>query len=406
MTAKIDLMKKVEDEIAGYLEGLAKRESAAAQNAFYATLGAAAALLAVTGVLGTAIARGITRPIARMTGAMTQLAGGDKDVVIDGTDKTDEIGAMARAVLIFKENMQHADQLAEEQRRQQEARHIRTERLERLMGDFDRSVGVVVAAVSTASAQTASQAETMASTAVETSRQSTSVAAGAEEISVNVRTVATATEELAASVGEINRQANESTRVAVAAVEQIEVTNGKVAGLVEAVRRIGEIGSLIKDIAAQTNLLALNATIEAARAGDAGKGFAVVASEVKNLASQTAQATEEIAAQLSSIQSATQEATAAIAEIGSTVNRSSEISTAIAAAVEEQEATVREIARSVQHAAQGTQDVSANIADVTRAAGDTGQAADQVRGAARELAAQAETLRKEVDQFLSEVRAA
>jgi len=211
---------------------------------------------------------------------------------------------------------------------------------------------------------------------------------------------------MGASIAEISRQVSESTQIATKAVEEAARTNTTVQGLADAAQKIGEVVSLIQDIASQTNLLALNATIEAARAGEAGKGFAVVASEVKSLAAQTAKATEEIAGQIAAIQGATKEAVEAIRTIDGTIGRMSEISTAIAAAMEEQGASTKEITRNTQEAARGTQDVSQSIGHVNQAAAETGTAASQVLNSSDALGRQAETLRGDVDEFLAKIRAA
>jgi methyl-accepting chemotaxis protein len=220
----------------------------------------------------------------------------------------------------------------------------------------------------------------------------------------NVQTVASATEELAASIREIGNQVTESTGIISGAVEQAEDTNGKVRLLADAAQKIGDVVTLINEIASQTNLLALNATIEAARAGEAGKGFAVVASEVKNLATQTAKATEEIAAQVRAIQDSTDQSAKAIGEISHTINRVNEISTAIASAVEEQGAATQEISRNVQQASSGTAEVTSNIIGVTQASQQTSAGSSQVLSAASELARNGERLRSEVEDFLKTVR--
>jgi methyl-accepting chemotaxis protein len=365
-------------------------------------LGGVALGLALAFLIGGAV----SGPIVRMTGAMTELAGGNVAVDIPGLGRGDEIGSMAEAVQVFKDNKIEADRLSEEQRREQEARNARAETVDRLTRDFDAKVGKELGEVTASSTTMEQSAQSLSATAEETSRQATAVAAASEEASTNVQTVSAAAEELSASIGEISRQVSQSAKIAGEAVNEATRADQMVQGLANAAQKIGEVVALITDIAEQTNLLALNATIEAARAGEAGKGFAVVAAEVKNLANQTAKATEEIGGQIGGIQSATQDAVAAIKGIGKTIVQINEIASAIAAAVEEQGAATKEIARNVEQAAQGTQDVSSNIAGVTQAAGETGQASGQVLEVARHLKGQADALRGEVDRFLAAVKAA
>jgi methyl-accepting chemotaxis protein len=264
-------------------------------------------------------ARSIVTPIAAMTTAMGTLADGDKSVEIPATERRDEVGDMAHAVRVFKENMIKADQLAEQQQANQERREKRGQQIERLTKDFDQSVAGVINTVVSAAEEMSSTAQSMTTLASDTSERTSTVAAASEQASANVQTVASAAEELSASVREISGQVATSADTAGNAVDAAEAATQKVQGLVEASQKIGEVVDLINDIASQTNLLALNATIEAARAGEAGKGFAVVASEVKNLASQTAKATEEIAGQIAGIQGATGEAVTAIDEITRTI---------------------------------------------------------------------------------------
>jgi methyl-accepting chemotaxis protein len=348
----------------------------------------------------------VVAPLRSMTGAMTTLAGGDKSIEVPGIGRTDEIGDMAGAVQVFKDNMIKADRLAAEQRQEQERKEKRQAAVESYIAGFDTSVAGSLNMLASASTELQTTAHSMSSTAEETTRQATAVAAASEQASANVQTVASATEELAASISEISRQVAESARVSKEAVDDAARTNREVEALADAAQRIGDVVKLINSIAGQTNLLALNATIEAARAGMAGKGFAVVASEVKSLATQTAQATDDIAAQVRAIQDATSGAVHAIRGIGETIERISAISTTIASAVEEQGAATREIARNVQQASAGTSEVSSNIAGVTRAADSTGTASGQVLDAASELARQGETLRADVDKFLADIRAA
>ena len=352
------------------------------------------------------VGRGISRPVTAMTGTMSALAGGDKSVVIPGTEYGNEIGAMAMAVQVFKENMIKADELASAQNAERAAKEARAEQIAVRTSAFDNVIKLVLGTVGSASRQMENSAQSMQAAAEETNVQSTAVAAASEQAAANVQTVASATEELSSSISEISRQVTESSKVVTKAVEEANRTKDMVRGLDEAASRIGKVVALITDIAEQTNLLALNATIEAARAGEAGKGFAVVASEVKNLANQTAKATEEIGGQISGIQQATQSSVEAIEQIFKTIENVNQISTTIASAVEEQGAATQEIARNVEQAAAGTQEVSSNISGVTQAAGETGQVATQVLEAAQELARQSTTLRSEVDSFLADIKAA
>ena len=352
------------------------------------------------------INRTVTRPLVTITGVMERLAAGDTGVTVPRAIGGDEVSQMARAVAVFRDSMARTEELSRQQQVEQEARRLRTERIEHFIAEFDRAMSTVVDGVSSAAIQLQSDAQNLSATADQTSRQANAVASAAEQASGNVGTVAAATEELTASVGEISRQVTESNRFAGSAVEEANRTNATVAGLSEAAQKIGEVVQLINDIASQTNLLALNATIEAARAGEAGKGFAVVASEVKNLANQTAKATEDIQTQVGQMQAVTGTAVEAIRSITGTIRRMSEITATIASAVEQQGAATHEIARNVQQASACTQEVSVHIGDVTEAAGTTGSMAGQTLSAAQNLSCQAERLRTEVDGFVNRVRAA
>jgi methyl-accepting chemotaxis protein len=363
--------------------------------------------LAVGVALAWLIGRGISRPVVRMCVAMRALAGGDKSVEIPGVGRKDEIGQMADTVAVFRDSMVEADRLKQENERHKvESEAERKAGMIRLADTFEAGIKGVVNSVASQATEMQSAAQAMTHTAETATQQATAVAASVEQASANVQTVATASEELSASVLEIGRQVEQSSKIASQAVTEADRTNTTVEGLNRTAQRIGEVVQLIETIAGQTNLLALNATIEAARAGDAGKGFAVVASEVKSLASQTAKATEEIRAQISEIQGATGQTVEAIRTIGATIRQMSEIATTIASAVEEQGAATREIASNVHQAAQGTGDIATNIEGVSRAAGDTGAAASQVLSSAGELARQSETLRRDVEEFLTTVRAA
>ncbi|MEG3617342.1 cache domain-containing protein [Magnetovibrio sp. PR-2] len=360
------------------------------------------AVVAVSMLIG----RSITQPISALSKTMVTLSGGDHGVEIPGMDRGDEMGSMAGAVDVFKQSMIRADQLAEEQKADEERRKARAQRIMDLTQRFDSDAAGMIETVSSAATELQSSSQSMTGTADQTMQLSTGVASASEQASANVQTVASAAEELSSSISEISRQVAQSTQIAGTAVSEVDGANTKVQGLADAANKIGEVVALITDIADQTNLLALNATIEAARAGEAGKGFAVVASEVKNLANQTAKATEEISSHIGGIQGATQDAVAAIGSIGGIINQINEISSAIAAAVEEQGAATSEIARNVEQAAQGTQEVSGSITEVTRGASETGSAASQVLSASGELSRQSEMLKSTVSTFLADVRSA
>jgi methyl-accepting chemotaxis protein len=350
--------------------------------------------------------RSIVPPILEMVGAMGRLAGGDHSVEIPATEKKDEIGLMAKAVLIFKENMIKAKELADKEAEAIKARIARAARVNELTQAFDDDISLVLRSVASASTELQATASSMTATAEETSSQATAVAAATEEASTNVQTVASASEELASSVNEISRQVAQSAAIAQKAVTEADRTNATVQSLFNEATGIGDVVKLISEIASQTNLLALNATIEAARAGEAGRGFAVVAAEVKSLAEQTAKATDQISTQVSSIQSSSSNAVSAIKGISATINEISEIATIIASAVEEQGSATQEIARNVQQAALGTGEISSNVTGVQQAAGDTGAAAHQVLEASNELSKQSEMMRGQVESFLSNIKAA
>jgi len=350
--------------------------------------------------------RAIVPPILGMVDAMGRLAAGDHSVEIPATDKHDEVGRMARAVVVFKENMIKAKELAAKEAEAVKQRMARATRVNELTDAFDAHISEVLRSVASASTELQATASQMTATAEETSTQATAVSAATEEASANVQTVAAASEELASSVTEISRQVAQSASIAQKAVAEADRTNATVQGLLKDAGAIGDVVKLIHEIASQTNLLALNATIEAARAGDAGRGFAVVASEVKNLAEQTAKATDQIGAQVTSIQASSSEVVAAIKGIGATIGEMNEIAATIASAVEEQGSATQEIARNVQQAALGTSEISSNVSGVRQAAVDTGAAAQQVLHSSHALSDQSERMRVQVESFLSDIKAA
>ncbi|KRR15887.1 chemotaxis protein [Bradyrhizobium lablabi] len=362
--------------------------------------------IAIAAAAGLLIARSISRPILSLTAAMRDLAHGKLDVELPA-QRQDEVGEMARAVAVFKDNavrMQRlqADQAEAKAQSEQEKRKA----FAALADSFEASVRGVVERVSAAATEMQGTAQSM-SAIVEQSRQQTlTVSTASEQASDNVQTVAAAAEELSSSMDEIGRRLTHASTVVGKAASDGQASNSRVQSLAAAAQKIGEVVSLINQIASQTNLLALNATIEAARAGESGRGFAVVASEVKTLATQTAKATEEIRAQITAVQSETTAAVEGIQSICTTIQEVDEISAAIAAAVGQQGSATQEIARNVQQAAARTGEVSRNISGVTTGIGATGNAAQEVLSSAGELAEQSRKLRSEVDRFLAHIRAA
>jgi methyl-accepting chemotaxis protein len=352
-----------------------------------------------------AVTRSVTKPISGLVGAMRQLAKGNTAVAVPGGKRSDEIGAMAGAVQVFKETIIEAERLrAEQEAVEKRGNDKRKADMHRLANEFEHEVGNIVNTVSSASNDLELAAATLSRTAETTQSLSSTVAASSEEASANVKSVASAAEEFSGSVAEIGRQVLESRRIAAEAVKQAETTNARMTELSQSATRIGDVVKLITSVADQTNLLALNATIEAARAGSAGKGFAVVAQEVKALAAQTSKATDEISAQIAAMQMATEGSVAAIKEIGDTINRIAEIATTIASAVEEQDAATQEISRNVQQAAVGTTQVASHITDVSFSANETGSASSRVLLSAQSLSKESNHLKQEVKRFLATIR--
>jgi methyl-accepting chemotaxis protein len=366
-----------------------------------ATLIAASLLV---GVMYLVIKKTVATPIRNITTTMTDLANGNLEVHISAPKQENEISAMVRAVEVFRDNARAQKDLEAQQAADQQRRERRAQRIEEMVSNLDAEIAQIIGTVSSASTELEATAQTLSDTARGSAQNATSVAAASEEASVNVQTVAQSSSNLATSINDIMQRVNASLSIAARATTEANRTDKTVRSLVDATDRVTQILDLITDIASQTNLLALNATIEAARAGEAGKGFNVVANEVKNLANQTARATEDIASQIQTMQSISGEAAQAIKAIAEIIQEINTISEDISQSVRNQEASTGEIAQSVEEAAKGTQEVSHNVVNVTRSAQETGDSANQVLNAAQELAENSERLKRKLDQFFTDIR--
>jgi methyl-accepting chemotaxis protein len=349
---------------------------------------------------------GVVRPLTAALDCLRRLANGDLNLAIVGKGRGDEIGDMADAMLIFQENAVQRLKLQEQQEAEQQQRLARAARIQNLVKEFENTMGNVVEVISSATTELEATANAMSSTAEQTEQQSGAVAAASEQATANVETMAAATEELAATVQEVTRQMHDARNIANEAAREAASSREQVEALEAAGERIGDVVAMIQDVAGQTNLLALNATIEAARAGEAGKGFAVVASEVKQLANQTARATDDIRTQVEAMRASIKAAADKIGHVAGVVERLNSVAASVASAAEQQAAATAEIGRNASEAARGTQEVSGTIHQVRQAAGTTASAAGQVLASAGELAHKTVDMRAGISRFIEGVRAA
>jgi methyl-accepting chemotaxis protein len=352
-----------------------------------------------------AVQNGILRPLAAIVRAMREVAGQKFDTEIPGLGGSNEIGLLAGALEVFKNNGLERRRLSEQQMQEAQRQSERTRYLGAKIQDFNDLVAHVVGSVASSAVQLKGNAETLSQVANETSSKANAVAKAASQASSSVQTVAGAAEEVTNSIGTISRRVTDATQRAEGAAAQAQKSRETIHALSQAAERIGAVVELVQAIASQTNLLALNATIEAARAGEAGKGFAVVASEVKSLAHQTSKATEEISTHVASIQGITADTRGAIDGISKTLSEISGIMSGIEVDTAQQRNATQDISRSVQDAARGTLDVSNHIVQITATSAETGRMAGGARDAAAELSEQAETLKREVDGFIQSVKA-
>ncbi len=360
----------------------------------------------VCGTLSIVVSKLITKPLGNLVIRMTDLANGDKSSPIPSEMREDEVGSIAKAVGVFKDNAIERDKLESQQSEDAKSKTAREQKLSSLIEDFEHDIGEVIAGLDNSARQMNETSKTLSSIADETQRETGAAAASSADLSQNVQTVAGTIEEFSSSIKEISHQVNRASEVVSKASSKTQNTNNEVADLAVAAQRIGEAIVLIQQIAEQTNLLALNATIEAARAGDAGKGFAVVANEVKGLANQTAKATDEISQYIENVQKSTENAVLAIKEISETMVEVTDITNSIATSTEEQSAVTLDISRNVHDAAEKTQGVARNVESIATGINKTADSAGNSKAASDTLNERAGALHTRISQFLKDVAAA
>jgi methyl-accepting chemotaxis protein len=407
ISEKIDLLYQVEKYASNeFSEQTTAMRDAALQKLLILCSGIIGAILAAA-LLCWVFAKSIITPLSRLTNALDAIAGGSFDREVDGKDRGDQIGGMARSIEILRVNSQEAETMkAEQEENDLRAAEEKKQSLNEMADKMESSIGNMVSTLSSAATELAQTARQMSSLAESTSTESSSANTASESATQSVETVATASSELSEAIREVTEQVSTAARLTVDSQEASQSTEEQMNSLSEAAQRIGSVIQLIQEIAEQTNLLALNATIEAARAGESGKGFAVVASEVKNLANQSAKATEEISSHIRRVQSEATSASEAMSQINGKIREINEVTTTVSAAIEEQSSATNEISRSAEAAAEMNRGISTSVSKVKVSSQETGGAAEQVLASATELSSTSEQLRNMVGDFVSSIRAA